>query len=156
MKPLGQSKARIALKGFTLIEGVISITIVGIGFIGLLMAYPKLVHTSLVLDQTLTATNIAREAMEKVIAKKGCSASGCGYANTLSAIDSNSFDENPVTGFSNYVLDTSYTEVDSDDDDDQDDFLDASPGSGYARVTVSVSWNGGDNSIALYSLIADF
>lgn len=156
MKSLVQSKKSFALKGFTLIEGIISISIIGIGFGGLLMAFPKLIHTSLLLDQTIIATNLAREAMEKVIAKKDCQASGCGYSNTLSAIDSNDFDENPVSGFSNYVLDTSYIEVDSDDDDNQDDFLDALASSGYARVSVSVSWNNGDKSIKLDTLIADY
>jgi len=145
-----------ALKGFTLIEGVLGIAIIGVGLAGLLMAFPTLIHSSLLLDQTAVATNIARETMETIMAQRDCDEPGCGYSATLTSIGNNTYDANPVTGFASYALDTTVLEVDPDNDDDVDDFLDPLPGSGYARVTVLVSFNNGSNSISLATLISDY
>lgn len=140
-------------KGFTLIEGVLAIAVLGVGLVGVMFSFQGGTQSSLLADQTVIATNIARGTLEKILAKRDAD----GYAATLVAVNtSNSYDENPVTNFSNYVLDTTALEVDPDDDDAIDDFLDASAGSGYARVTVQVSWGGGEHSITMETLIADY
>ncbi len=146
-----------AIEGFTLIEAVLSIAVIGVGLVGMLYAFQGSVNSSLVADQTVIATNIARETMERIIAQRDCNESGCGYAATLTSINtSNTYDENPVSGFAGFVLDSTALEVNPDDDDNSDDFLDASAGSGYARVTVQVSWNNGNRSIQLATLITDY
>lgn len=139
-------------KGFTLIEAVLSIAFIGIGLVGLLYAYQGAARSSLLADQTVIATNIARGTIERIVHRRLQGS----YSNALTDINNAVYDENPVSGFSGYVLDSSVLEVDSDDDDTVDDFLDASPGSGYARVTVQVSWNNGASSIRLVTVIADY
>lgn len=141
------------MKGFTLIECILAIAILGIGLVGVMYAFQGAANSSLIADQTVIATNIARDTLEQIIAKRDAD----GYSSTLTAINtSNSYDENPVSGFSNFVLNSTALEVDPDDDDSTDDFLDASAGSGYARVTANVSWDGGNYSISLATLIADY
>ena len=145
------------MRGFTLIEGILSIAVIGIGVYGLLNLFPLMMHSSLLADQTVIASNLAQETLESIIAQKDCDETGCGYSATLADINTNSvYDQNPVTGFANYAVDATALEVDPDDDNSTDDFLDASPGSGIARITVQVSWNNAGNSISLYTLIADY
>lgn len=133
-----------------------SIALIGIGVAGIFMVMPSLIHSSLLADQTIVATNLASETMEDIIAQKDCNETGCGYASTLSAISTGFYDANPVNGFAGYAISTSQLEVDPDNDDAVDDFLDASPGSGYARITVTISWNSGASSISLATLLADY
>lgn len=139
-------------KGFTLIEAVLSIAFIGIGLVGLLYAYQGAARSSLLADQSVIATNIARGTIERIVHKRLQDS----YSAAVTDITNGVFDENPVSGFTGYVLDSSVLEVDSDDDDTVDDFLDVSVGSGYARVTVQVSWNNGASSIRLVTLIADY
>lgn len=143
-------------RGFSLIEAVLALSLLAAGLIGLLYIFQDAVANSLVADQTYVATNIARETMDKVISQRDCNETGCGYSNTLTSINSNTYSASPVSGFSNYSVITTALEVNPDDDDAVDDFADASPGSGYARVTVQVTWNNGTNSIQLVTLLADY
>ncbi|MDO8493731.1 MAG: type II secretion system protein [Deltaproteobacteria bacterium] len=143
-------------KGFTLIEGVLSIALIGIALVGILYAFQGSVRSSLLADQTVIAANVARDTMEEIIAQKDCNESGCGYAATLSSISAQSYDANPVSGFAGYVLDTTALEVNPDDDNSADDFLDSQSGSGYARITVVVNWNNGGNSYVLETLLASY
>lgn len=141
------------MKGFTLIEAALATALLSAGLIGVLFAYQGAVRSSVLADQTVVATNIARRAVERIVADRIQN----GYAAALTAINTTgTYDENPVSGFSGYVLDSTALEVDADDDDAVDDFLDASAGSGYARVTAQVSWNNGTNLIRLISLLADY
>lgn len=140
-------------QGFTLIEAVLAIGIIAVGIIGLQFSMQGASRNSLIADQSLVATHLAQETIERIIAYRDEN----GYTSALTAINtSNTFDEDPVTGFPNYAIDSTALEVDPDDDNSEDDFLDASSGSGYARVTVNVSWNGGNNSIDLVTLIAEY
>ena len=143
-------------RGFTLIEGVLSIALIGIGLVGLLFAFQGSVHSSLLADQTIVAANIARETMEKIISQKDCNESGCGYAAALNSVNAQTYDENPVNGFTGFVLNTTSLEVNPDDDNSSDDFLDSQSGSGYARITVQVTWNNGGNQYVLETLLANY
>lgn len=143
--------------GFSLIESVLSMLIIGAGFIVIVTSFQGSSQTSLLADQTVLAVNLAAETMEKIFAQRDCNQAGCGYASTLTAINTNhTYDDNPVSGFSDYVIDSTALEVNSDVDSGTDDFLDAQVGSGYARVTVQVSWNNNAHSISLESLIANY
>lgn len=143
--------------GFSIIETVIAMSLIGAGLIGLFSAYQRMSLDYMVADQSLIALNLARETLEKIIAQRDCNNPGCGYQATLNAINtSNDFDENPVSGFSNFSINTTAIEVDPDQDPGVDDFLDSQPGSGYARVNVQVSFNNGANRVRLYTLITDY
>jgi prepilin-type N-terminal cleavage/methylation domain-containing protein len=140
-------------KGFTLIEAAISIAIIGAGMVGMLYAYQGVVRNSLIADQSVIAANIAREALEKISMRKMYDE----FGPTLTAINTTgTYDENPVTGFAAYVLDCNAVQVNQDDDDNTDDFLDALGGSWVARVTCTVTWNGGNNNFKLVTLITDY
>lgn len=145
------------MRGFSLIESTLSMLIIGAGFVAIVTSFQDSSQTSLLADQTIVASNLAAETMEKIFAQRDCNNAGCGYTSTLTSINtSNAYDYNPVTGFTGYVIDSTALEVNADADAGTDDFLDASSGSGYARVTVQVSWNNGANSISLASLMANY
>lgn len=140
-------------RGFTLIEAVLSLGIMTFGLLGVIYAFHGMGVSSVLADQTVVASNIARGAIEKVIAKRDAS----GYSAALSALTSGSFDQNPVMNYSPYSLSVGGYEVDPDKDPGMtDDFLDASLGSGFARVTATVTWNGGKNSLTLVTIIANY
>ncbi len=139
--------------GFTLIEAVLSLGIMTFGLLGVIYAFQGMGSSSVLADQTVVASNIARGAIEKVIAKRDAS----GYAAALSAVTGGSFNQNPVTNYAPYTLSVGGYEVDPDKDvGATDDFLDALPGSGFARVTVTVTWNAGKNSMSLVTIIANY
>lgn len=139
--------------GFTLIEAVLSLGVLAIGLLGVIYAFHGMGESSVLADQTVVASNVARGAIERVIAKRDAS----GYAAALTAISNGSFNQNPVTNYPPYTLTVSAYEVNPDKDvGATDDFLDASPGSGYARVTVNMTWNTGKNSMNLVTIIANY
>lgn len=139
--------------GFTIIEAVLSLGIMAIGLLGVIYAFQGMGESSVLADQTVVASNVARGAIERVVAKRDAS----GYAAALSAITSGSFNQNPVANYPSYALTVSAYEVDPDKDvGATDDFLDVSPGSGYARVTVNVAWNSGQNTMNLVTIIANY
>lgn len=145
------------MRGFSLVESTLSMLIIGAGFVAIITAFQGSSTSSLLADQTVIATNLAAETMEKIFAQRDCNDAGCGYSSTLTSVNtSNTYDYNPVSGFTGYVVDSTALEVNADADGGTDDFLDASSGSGYARVTVMVTWNNGANSISLVSLIANY
>lgn len=140
-------------RGFTLIEAVLSLGILSIGLLGVIYAFHGMGESSVLADQTVIASNIARGAIDKVIAKRDTS----GYAAALASIVGGTFNQNPVTNYPPYILSVAAYEVDPDKDvGATDDFLDASPGSGYSRVTVTVTWNNGRNSMNLVTIIANY
>lgn len=147
-------------KGFTLIEAVLSIALIGIGLVGVLYPFHGAVSSALKADQTTVGLNLARDTLEQIIARRDCNEASCGYASTLSAVTSGIYDLNPVPGFAGFTIDASAVEVDPDDDDTVDDFgataADYQSGSGVARVTVVVRWNNGNDRVQLVTLMANY
>lgn len=152
-----------------MIEAVLSVTIIAAGLIGVLFAFQNSVYNSLLADQTITAINLGRETLERIGALRDCDNGGCGYDASLTAIvTSQTFDQNPVSGFSNFSVDASATVVDPNDDSVSDDFLNAdltgtsgvtneiTGDSGYARIGVTVRWNNGSDFITLETLMTDY
>lgn len=140
------------MRGFTLIEAVLSLAVMAVGLLGVLYAFQSMSRSSVLADQTVIASNIARATIDQIIAKRDAS----GYAAALSAITSGTFNQNPATNHPGYVVTVTAYEVDPDKDGGTDDFLDASANSGYARVTVATAWNNNANSMNLVTLIADY
>lgn len=135
-----------------MIEAVLSLGVMAVGLLGVIYAFQSMSRSSVLADQTVVASNIARATIDKIIAKRDAS----GYAATLTAITNSNFNQNPVTNFPSYSVTATVFEVNPDDDGGADDFLDASPGSGYARVTVTVNWNNSASSMNLVTLIANY
>jgi type II secretory pathway pseudopilin PulG len=135
--------------GVTLIEAVLTIAIFAAGLVSMMYIFSGSTTSSLVADQTVTAANLAREKIEQIIADRA----NKGYAVTIAT----SYSDGQLTGnYSPYTRNVTITEVDPDVDAGTDDFLDASLGSGYARVTVTVGWSGGSHSVKEETLIADY
>ncbi len=146
------------MKAFTLLDAVLGLTLLSVGLIGVLYMFQGSLSSSVLSLQTSIAVNLARETMEKIEAQRDCNLSGCGYSSTLASIAANSYNENPVSGFTGYQVTASALEVNPDSDGGTDDFLDAQSGSGYARVTVSVNWTtaGVANSVSFVTLLASY
>lgn len=154
--------------GFTLIESVLSVTLIAAGLIGVLFAFQNSIYNSLLADQTIVAVNLGRETLERIAALRDCDNAGCGYDAALTALVTNqTFDQNPVSGFTNYIVDATARVVDPDDDSGSDDFLNAdltgtsgvtneiTGDSGYARVGVTVRWNNGSDFITIETLMTE-
>jgi Tfp pilus assembly protein PilV len=142
--------------GFTLIEAILAIALFAAGMFGLLYAFEGGVANSLLADQTYVAANLAQEAAEKIIANRDSSLAGGGYTSTLTNIQSNSYNASPVSGFTNYNLTVTALEVDPGVSAASTNFTAASPGSGYARVTITVTFNNGANFVQLVTLMAQY
>lgn len=141
-------------RGFTLIEAVLSLGILSVGLIGVMYAFQGMGTSALLADQTVIASNISRGALENVIASRNAN----GYAAALAAIQNGNFNQNPATNYplNSYTLTVTTYEVDPDKDAGAtDDFLDAMAGSGYARVTSTVSWNNGQKTVSLVTVMAN-
>lgn len=143
-------------RGFSFIEAVLCIGVFGAAVTGVLVAYQASSVGSMLSDQQIIALNIARDTMEQIHAQRDCNQSGCGYSSTLTSINNNSYNANPVSGFSNYVLTVTVSEVAPDGTNTTDSFLTTSANSGYARVTVQVTWNNSASSIKLVSLLTSY
>ena len=147
----------LAMTGFTFLDAVLGLALLAAGLLGILYVFQGSVGSSLLADQTVIAANLGRETLEKITAQRDCKLSGCGYAAALTAINTNhTYNQSPVSAFPTYTITTTALEVDPDSDGGTDDFLDALSGSGYARITVSVSWNSGANSIQLVTLLGSY
>lgn len=143
-------------RGFTLVEVVLALALLAVGLIGLLYVFQSAVTNSMLSDQTYIASNLAQEAAETIIARRDSTQSGGGYANTLAAIQSNSYNASPVSGFTGYNLTVTALEVAPGSSSAATNFTTAQSGSGYARVTITVTFNGGANSYQLVTLIASY
>jgi len=139
-------------KGFTLIEAVLSMALIGVGLIGMMYAFQGASQSSITADQTVVATYLAQETLERVLSQRDAD----GYNTTRTSIQNNNYNQSPVNGFPNYNITTTVLEVDPDDDDNVDDFLDALPASGCARITTTITWNNGASSLQLATLITEY
>ena len=133
-------------KGLTIIEAMLTLLIIGGGLIGVMYAFVGGSVSSLIADQSIVASNLAKEKLEEIISDRANN----GYPTTITT----SYSDNPGGDFSIFTRTVTFLEVDPDDDGGTDDFLDPQPGSGYARVTVVVSWP--SSSVKLESLIANY
>ncbi|MBI2083293.1 MAG: prepilin-type N-terminal cleavage/methylation domain-containing protein [Deltaproteobacteria bacterium] len=117
--------------GFTFIETVLAILIIGIGLFGIMNLFQGTVSTSVDTDRTLQATELARERIERILFDKKMN--GYDYVTTANYPMIESFSGS----FAPFSRTISIREVESDNFN-----LDRN-GSGYKRVAVTVSWEGG-------------
>jgi Tfp pilus assembly protein PilV len=128
--------------GFTLIEAIMSIVILSISVPAMIYAVRN-AHTQRVNPMMAsTARWLASEKLEDIIADAHSSTRGYTYV-----LASNYPAESPVTSFTGYSRSVSVTETGADL---------ASPGTGYKKVVVTVTWTDGTataRSLALTSVV---
>ena len=127
-------------RGFTFIETVMAIVVIGVGLFGLMHLFTGTVSNAFVTDQAIQATELARERLERVVFDKKMN--GYNYVTTANypAV------ENFTGAFSPFTRTMTILEVRS------DNLTTASAGSGYKRVSVTVSWPTG-HSVQLETLV---
>lgn len=140
------------MKAFSLLESVLAMLIIGAGFIAVTKSFGGTGQSTVLAEQTVVAINLASEALERIAAQRD----NAGYAATLVSINSGVYTQNPVSGFSAYSISTTATEVSGSSSALPDSFTTAQSGSGYARITVTVTWNSTRNSVKLETLIAEY
>ncbi|MFC1855442.1 prepilin-type N-terminal cleavage/methylation domain-containing protein [Thermodesulfobacteriota bacterium] len=136
-------KKSSAKNGFTLIETILVIIVLAISSYGVLSVFINGLKESASPLQGVQAIELAKEKLEIIIADKHDTSKGYAYI-----VSGNYPAETPVSGFSEFNRSVTLQEIDA------LDLATASPGSGYLKVTVTVSWSSG--SISLDSLVADY
>lgn len=135
------------ITGFTLVEAIIAIAVIGGGLIGVMYAFNSSTKASILTERTVVASFLTREKLERIVADRSTK----GYAATIAT----NYSDGQLTGnFSAFSRNVSIVEVDPDLDAGVDSFLDPLAGSGYARVTVAVTY--GTETVKLETLIADY
>lgn len=135
-------------KGFTLIEVILVIVIMAVAIPSLIIGVSYMTASQVNLLGTTTAANLAREELEKVIAKKMSTCGTCGYANIT--VGAGSFAA--VSGFPNYENKTDVELVDSNLNTSVTDL-------GYKKVTITVRAVGVGQSVpnaVLVSLLTNY
>lgn len=128
-------------RGFTFVEAIISILIIGASFMGFGYVLSNTTQTSLTADLSVVATGLARDKMEQVIQQKASS----GYAS----INSQGV-ENLMQGAWDFTREVRVSYVDPATLSVQ------VADSGYKKVVVDVSWGAGLNStISLQTLLTN-
>jgi len=133
-------------RGFTLIEAVLTIAIIGAGLLGVLYIFSGAGKSTLVSDNSIVAANLAREKMDQIVADR----INKGYATTIAT----SYSDGPV--LTNYTRTVTIREINPTITGTSDDFNTTQAGSGYARVTVVVGWTGATDTVKLETLIASY
>ena len=128
-------------RGFTLIEAIFVMIVVGIAFFGFGYLFGNLDQEALKADLTVLATNLAKEKIEEIAQEKADS----GYAGIVSesatTVNSGSW------AFSRSVQ-VNYV--------NPSDFSNSISDTGYKKVDVNVDWGGGvGESITLTTMVTN-
>ena len=130
-------------RGFSLIETILVIIVLGIASYGVLTVFITGLQGSANPLLGVQAIELAEEKMELIIADKHSAARGYTYI-----ISANYPDETPVSGFPQFDRSVAFLDVDG------SDLTTALPGSGYRKITVTVSW--ASDSVSFDSLVTDY
>lgn len=114
-------------RGFTFIEIILVIVLIGIAVPGLVSAVAFITNGQVNPMGTTVSTYLAQEEMEKIIARKQSTCAGCGYANIPVGLGAFA----PVAGFPNYQRKTDIERIDANLNPSGVDV-------GYKKVTVTV------------------
>lgn len=129
-------------RGFTLVEALLTVVIIGGGLVGVMALYQNATRSSMQSDLSVEAMYLARERMERVVALKASSGYGA-ISGTLN--------ENVSIGGRTFARYSQISEVQS------GDFITAQSGSGYKIVQVTVSWgNAASERVILKTVLADY
>ena len=130
--------------GFTLIEAVLTITILGIGLFGIMTLFQRAVAKQADTEKLFIAENLASAKLEQMIADKTFQ----GYT-FITAANYPSPENLSGIGFPGFTRTTSITEVDA------GDLLTVHSNSGYKRLSVTVAITGG-SSVNLVTLVTQW
>lgn len=127
-----------------MIEAVLTLTLLAGGMLGVLTMYERNVSQANAMEQTLVATQLAQEKMEQIIQNKK-------YQLYASIIPGNYPSPENLTaqGFPSYTRTTSIVEVSA------TNLTTPQTGTGYKRITVSVSATGMD-TVILTTLLTEW
>lgn len=132
-----------AQRGFTIVDTILMMMIVGIGLSGIIMFFANTNREVLDSNFTVMASALAQERVEQVVADRGSQ----GYA----AVTQNTYPAEPnmAAPFAGFSRTTTVTEVDP-----------ANPnaalvGSGLKRIDVQVAWNGGQ-TVSLSTMVGNW
>ncbi len=114
-------------RGFTLIEIIMIVVLMGVSIPGLISALSFITKAQVNPLGSSTASYLSQERMEEMIARKVSSCADCGYANLTVGMGTFA----PVTGFSNYEKKTDVAYVDA-------SFNAVGSDQGYKKITVTV------------------
>lgn len=117
-------------KGFTLIEVIITLSVLAGGVMGVLTMYHRNIERAAQMEQTLIATQLAQEKLEQIILDKKYQ----NYAYILSA-NYPSPEDLGSQGFNGYTRTTTIAEVNATNLTTQQN------GTGYKKITVTVLIN---------------
>ena len=123
-------------KGFTLIEAILTLTILATGIVGVLTLYQRNIANSDEMEQTLTATLLAQEKLEQIVQDKKYKL----YPYIITA-NYPATEDLTAEGYPDYTRTTTIQEVNN------TNLTTSQNGTGYKRVTVGVSVTGGPTII---------
>lgn len=131
--------------GFTFIDAILTMLIVGIGLSGLMSYFVSVNRQTMNGDMTITASVLAQERLDQLVADKM-------YQGYNFIINGNyPSPENLADPFAGYTRSTTVTEV------DPADMSTAMPGSGLKKVDIAVSWGANLNErVQLTTLVTSY
>ncbi len=131
------------MKGFTLIEVIITLGVLAGGTMGVLAMYQRNIERAAQMEQTTIAMELAQEKLEQIIQDKK-------YQN-YAYINSTNYPATPedltAQGFKGYTRITTITEVDA------TNLTTPQNGTGYKKITVNIS-AGGTTAATVETMVA--
>lgn len=135
------AQLRCRHKGFTLIEALLVIIVIGIAFFGLSWLYGNVTQNALTSDLTILATKLAREKMDEISQTKADS----GYAAIVAQAAAQA-----TSGTWTFTRQVAVSYV------NPADMSASGSDTGYKRVDVMVSWGTGvSNQVTLTTLFTN-
>ena len=133
-----------ARAAYTLVEVILVVVVVGLAFPSLLAAFAEASRTSARPVLLATASNLAREKLEVLASDRFNASRGYSYLVT-----DNYPAETTVSGFL-FSRSVAFTDVAS------SDLATVQSGSGYRKVVVTVSWQGGAERVTLSCVFTSY
>ena len=134
-------------KGMTLVELVIGIAVIAVLFPVMISALFNPVVDSVKGEQMVQAMALAQGKIEEIYATKATNNGSLGYSYITS---SHYPAENPVSGFASFNRSVTITEVRG------TDLTTPLNNSGFKKIVVTVTWNGGSNRVELTEVLGNY
>ena len=130
--------------GFTFVEAVIAIVVIGIGLVGLTTIFANSAQNVAGIDQSVTATYLASERLEQLISNR--------HAGGYNTVAVGTTTEASVAGFAGFSRVTTIQFVQP----SGSIFDVVQSDAGYKKIQVTVSWVAPAGSVVLESLVTNW